>query len=139
MLIKSFQVSCPPRLAKAPRWDLRVVLKNLKQAPYEPLASASDKVLTLKTLFLVALASAKRVSELHGLSRVVSHTKLWASVSLSLAPGFVTKNQKPEDSASYDGTFSIPALSSLKDASADDLLLCPVRALRYYLRRTKQR
>ena len=39
---------------------------------YEPLESLLLWALTKKTLFLVALATAKRVGELHALSRQVS-------------------------------------------------------------------
>ena len=48
-----------------PAWDIVVVLQALTRAPFEPLASASDKILTYKTVFLLALATGKRRSELH--------------------------------------------------------------------------
>ena len=134
-LFKHFRVNCPPTPLRSPRWDLTLVLESLRKAPYEPLSTASDKDLTLKTVFLLALASSKRVSELHGLSKVVSHTREWSSVSLSLAPDFVAKNQIPDDPSSYVGTFSIPALTNLEKCSDKDLLLCPVRAMRKYLSR----
>ncbi len=51
-----------------PPWDLAVVLEGLKGPPFEPLLGASLKHLSLKTVLLLALASAKRVSDIHALS-----------------------------------------------------------------------
>ena len=50
-----------------PQWDLGIVLEALSQPPYEPLREASFKHLTLKTVFLLAMASVGRHSELHAL------------------------------------------------------------------------
>ena len=47
-----------------PQWDLGIVLEALSKPPYEPLREASLKHLTLKTVFLLAMASAGRRSEL---------------------------------------------------------------------------
>ena len=51
----------------------------------------------MKTSFLLALASARRVSELHGLSAEVRHSKGWSSMTFSLAPDFLAKTQLPGD------------------------------------------
>ena len=48
------------------QWDLGIFLEAL-QPPYEPLREASLKHLTLKTVFLLAMASAGRRSELQAL------------------------------------------------------------------------
>ena len=58
----------PPRELRAPPWDLRLVLRSLTGAPYEPLGQADLKFLSWKTLFLLAVCSVKRVGELHALS-----------------------------------------------------------------------
>ena len=42
-----------------------IVLEGLSKSPYEPLREASFKYLTLKTVFLLAMASAGRRSEIH--------------------------------------------------------------------------
>ena len=133
-LFKNFRSQLPRRECRLPNWDLSLVLKSLTRAPYEPLSAASDRDLTLKTVFLLAFASAKRVGELHGLSRVVSHTRGWSSAGFSYAPDFVAKTQRPEDS-SFAGTFSIPSLSDFVGGDRDEMLLCPVRCLREYIRR----
>ena len=47
-----------PRLTQVlPQWDLGIVLEALSKPPYEPLGQASLKHLTLKTVFLLAMAS----------------------------------------------------------------------------------
>jgi len=50
-----------------PQWDLCTVLEFLRGAPFEPLQEASLLLLTYKTVFLLALASSKGVSSIHGL------------------------------------------------------------------------
>ena len=49
-----------PRITPVVQWDLGVVLEALSKSPYEPLREASFKHLTLKTVFLLAMASAGR-------------------------------------------------------------------------------
>ncbi|XP_068204646.1 uncharacterized protein [Palaemon carinicauda] len=68
MLIRSFEQSCPPSSPRVPKWDLARVLDMLSKPPFKPLKDIVDRNLTLKAAFLLALASAKRVGELHGLS-----------------------------------------------------------------------
>ena len=51
-----------------PPWDLDVVLGALQRSPFEPLGGANLKWLSMKTAFLLAITSARRVSELHALS-----------------------------------------------------------------------
>ena len=58
----------PGTCLSAPSWDLPLVLRSLTTAPYEPLGQADLTFLTQKTVFLLALCSTKRVSELHTLS-----------------------------------------------------------------------
>ncbi len=54
------------RLARpmaVPSWDLSVVLEGLVTAPFEPLESASERILTFKVVLLLALTSLKRVGD----------------------------------------------------------------------------
>ncbi len=51
----------PVRPTAIPSWDLSVVLEGLVTAPFEPLESASERILTLKVALLLALTSLKRV------------------------------------------------------------------------------
>ena len=71
-LIRSFEISAPRPLFLPPPWDLDKVLQYLSGPPFEPLARASFLNKTKKALFLLAMATAKRVSELQALSFSVS-------------------------------------------------------------------
>ncbi|CAJ0949011.1 unnamed protein product, partial [Ranitomeya imitator] len=58
-----------PRISKpVTQGDLGLVLKQLTKPPFEHLISVELKFLTLKTVLLLALTSAKRVSELQAMS-----------------------------------------------------------------------
>ncbi len=58
----------PTRPTAVPSWDLSVVLEGLVMAPFEPLQSAPERILTLKITLLLALTSLKRVGDLQALS-----------------------------------------------------------------------
>ena len=135
MLFRNFEVNAPPRGIRPPQWDLTLVLRALLQRPYEPLSAASDRDLTLKAVFLLSFASAKRVSEIHGLSRVVRRALDGESLAFSFAPDFVAKTQRPEHPSAYFEEFSIPSLVGFVGEDEEDRLLCPVRAVSYYLDR----
>ena len=74
-LLRSFSRSVNPVELRPPAWDVSLVLQSLTMAPYEPLRTCEERFLAQKTLFLLALASAKRIGELHALSYRVSHTR----------------------------------------------------------------
>ena len=71
-LIRSFVIERPHRPPMPPCWDLDIVLKYLMSSAYEPLESSDLRTLSKKTLFLLALTTAKRVGELQALSRRVA-------------------------------------------------------------------
>ena len=48
-------------------WNVTLVLKSLTSTLFVPLKQSSDRHLTFKMYFLLALASPKRVGELHNL------------------------------------------------------------------------
>ena len=50
------------------QWDLTLVLEALCETPFEPLNQIPLKMLSLKTALLLALTTAKRVSDLGALS-----------------------------------------------------------------------
>ena len=56
--ITSMELQRPRTTPVLPQWDLGIVLEALSKPPYEPLREASLKHLTLKTVFLLAMASA---------------------------------------------------------------------------------
>ena len=135
MLLRSFSRSVGPVELCPPAWDASLVLQSLTGTPYEPLRTCDERFLAQKTLFLLALASAKRIGELHALSYRVSHTRNWGEVSFSFVPGFVAKTQDPSSLAPRFEGFSVPALPNERN-NRNGRLLCPVRAVRRYLDRT---
>ena len=90
-LLRSFLRSVNPVELRPPAWDVSLVLQSLTGAPYEPLRTCEERFLAQKTLFLLALASAKRIGELHALSYRVSYTRDWGEVSFAFVTGFVAK------------------------------------------------
>ena len=134
-LIRSFELDKPVSRSLTPKWDLSCVLRSLTKAPYEPLASASIKFLTYKTVFLLAFATARRRSELHALSVESGYARFNesdGSFSLLCQPGFLAKNQLP---SVLPEAITVPSLSANCGPSDPDRFLCPVRSLKYYLKR----
>ena len=72
-MFSSSEKSCPPREIKLPEWNLSLVLRSLTHPPYEPLKLSSDRHLTWKTFYLLAIVLASWVSEVHDLSYRVRH------------------------------------------------------------------
>ena len=140
-LIRSFCIEHPHRLPTPPCWDLDIALSQLMSEAYELLSSLSLRSLTKKTLFLVALATAKRVGDLQALSKVISSQG--NDMILSYLPHFIAKTERAD--APLPRSFHLCSLAEfagdLEAEFAGDLeegsLLCPVRALRTYLERTK--
>ena len=75
MLLRSFSRSVDPVELRPRAWEVALVLQSLTGAPYEPLRTYEERFLSQKTLFLLALASAKRIGELHALLHCVSHAR----------------------------------------------------------------
>ena len=96
------------------------------------------KHLTFKTVFLLALGSDKRRSEMHAWqNRNIRHQSDWLKVSLYPSPSFLSKNQLAKEGPNSVAPGVITALGPTLDRSLkSDRSLCPVRALRYYLDRT---
>ena len=135
-LIRGASLRDARRPRRAPAWDLVLVLASLREAPYEPLGRASLKLLSFKTVFLLTLASGRRGSEVHAISGASADIAFEpdGSVSLHFLPEFLAKNQVP---GSVPPTLFIPALTRILCPDDADRLLCPVRALKFYLDRTK--
>ena len=138
-LLDSFHRDKPKGRRGVPAWNLSLVFHQLTKAPFEPMRKASLKHLTFKTVFLLALVSGKRRSEIHAwLYRNIRHQENWSQVSLYPSPSFLSKNQLARDGPAAVAPVVIPALAPSLDRSLkEDKSLCPVRALRYYLDRTK--
>ena len=128
-LIRSFEISKPRPLFPTPPWDLDKVLEYLAGPPFEPLSKASFLDKTRKALFLLAMATAKRVSELQALSFSVSYQG--EDLVLYYDPFFRAKTE----SVSNPLPRSV-VVPSLEDFVGDlpERVHCPVRAIRYLRR-----
>ena len=127
-LLRSFQVEAPVREVHPPSWDLPKVLTFLRSSPFEPLSAASLCDITHKTLFLIALATAKRVGELQALSRLVSFSS--SAAGLSYVPEFVAKTETA--TRPLPRSFEVKSLGDFAAGLPEELLLCPVRSLCLY-------
>ncbi|XP_068104139.1 uncharacterized protein [Hyperolius riggenbachi] len=91
--MKSVERSRPIVKKSCPRWDLSLVLNVLMEEPFEPLEEISLRNLTIKTIFLVAITSAKRVSELEALSSDEQFCSIFEDrVILKTVTDFFTKS-----------------------------------------------
>ena len=134
-LIRSFQLERPPQRKVAPQWNLSLVLQALLKPPFEPIAKCELKFLTLKTVFLVALASGRRRSELHALCFDSHHFRQNQDQSMvTLYPDldFVAKTQALDAVAE---PIKLKAFTSVGGADIDRKL-CPVRSLLQYRKAT---
>ena len=133
-LVRSFELQRPVQRSVTPKWDLSWVLVCLQKAPTEPLHKSSELHVTIKTAFLLALATAKRCSEIHALAMDANHLRFNqsdGSVSLIVQTGFLAKNQLPSICP-----IVIPSLARTCKREHLGRLLCPIRALKFYLKMT---
>ena len=133
-LIKSFAIQRPVDRPLAPKWDLAFDLTHMCKAPFEPLDKASLFYLSVKTVFLVTPATARRVSEVHALSIDSDHLRLSnidGSFILRTQVGFLAKNQLPSRAPD---SIIIHRLSNFC-CKSDNLnrIVCPVRPVKIYL------
>ena len=136
-LIRSFELQRPVQRSLTPKWDLSWVLVCPQKAPHEPLHKASKLHVTLKTAFLLALSIAKRCSEIHALAMDSNHLRFNqsdGSVALIVQTGFLAKNHLP---SIYPDPIVIPNLACVCKREHMDRLVCPIRALKFYLKMTR--
>ncbi len=129
----------PVPSCRVPSWDLSVVLDGLMVAPFEPLESAPERILTLKVTLLLALTSLKRIGDLRALSvseMCMDFAPGQVKVTLRPRPGYVLKVL----SASFRSqvvtlhSFHPPPFASGEDERLH--MFCPVRALKIYVDRS---
>ena len=122
-----------------PLWDLSVVLDALSHHPFEPLETVEMKFVSLKVVLLLALTTAKRVSDLQALSIRPSCLQIAPGISkvcLRPNPAFVPKVVE----STYRcltvelSAFHPPPFSSAEEQRLNTL--CPVRALHVYVSRS---
>lgn len=133
VFMKGLAASMPVSRPLPVQWNLNVVLSFLQGV--EPLSSVSPLALLKKSLFLVALASGRRISELTHLSwkepfLVITHS----GAKLAYTPGFLAKNEVPSKLHSRIFIQSIPC-----SPHSQERFLCPVRCLLHWRQRIRER
>jgi len=139
-MIRHFSVQRPRKRVTMPKWDLARVLRSFLHSPY--VQDGSDKHIplkwfTIKTVFLVALATGRRVSCIRSLAyefivgKGASHSQVLSLVTL---PEFRAKNQ---GSKARPERLLLPGMAHLVPHDPERFL-CPVRALRMYAHRTAE-
>ena len=91
--MRSFELERPRVMTHLPKWNQASVLSSLSSAPFEPLDFCGFKKLTLKTVFLTALATGRRHSDFALSCSDVQFTD--HLVDLLAFPRFWAKNQLP--------------------------------------------
>jgi len=131
-LVNSLKINAPKAAIKVPQWDVFIVLEALKGPPFEPANTCDAAHWSYKTAFLLALATAKRRSELHAIDyKAIRWEK--DMVHLSVLPDFVAKNQRPGESFP---PIVVPSLAHTLGSKDPNRSLCPFRALKWYLEKS---
>ena len=140
-LFHSFKRERPLPTRHIVQWDIAVVLEFLKSGLFAQWSALSDKELTLKTVFLLALPTGKRRNELHALTQEVEWISQGESRSVVLHPdpAFVSKTQLSSKGLGALRPFLVQAIdSAVLSLTEEDKILCPVRTLSFYLDRVKE-
>ncbi len=127
-----------PRVwSRVPHWDLAVVLEALCKPPFEPIEEISERLLTLKTVLLLAISSLKRVGDLQALS--VAPSFLDFAPSLAKAFLYPRAGYVPKVPSSVPRPVVLQAFCPPPSREPDQKRLncmCPVLALDVYFHRT---
>lgn len=107
-----------------------MVLKALVKHPYEPMNDAPFRALSMKILFLVPLATAKRICDLQALSCQVALQE--DDMLISYLSRFLAKTELESNPITRE--FQLRSLSAILGKDAERFL-CSVRALRQYRHR----
>ena len=127
--IRSFELECPLSPVGPPSWDLLKVLSFLRGGSFEPLLSCSLRQLTMKVLFLLSLATAKKVGELQALSCHVAFRG--SDLSPYYLPEFVAKTESVCNP--LPRSFLVKSLEDFMGDMPEERSLSPVRAVWIYL------
>jgi len=115
-----------------PTWCLELVLATLSEPPFEPIRTCRLKYLTWKTVFLLAITSGRRASEMHALCCKPPYIRFSSAgvtlfTNLEFLPKVYTK-------ANASRPIHVPAMRNPRDGALRKL--CVRRALNEYVRRS---
>ena len=115
-LLRSFEITdiTTPRIPL--KWDLSVVLSGLMRRTFKPMELEGLPHVAWKTAFLLALATAARVSELHAIDvNTISFTTEPPKAVFKLLPDFMAKNQKSKSLLGPSRRESLPHSSFISN------------------------
>ena len=120
------------RARARPTWDLNILLRYLDSGAFEPLEDAPFIRITQKTLCLLFLATGRRKSDILNLSRRYHRVGASSRTSLCWLLSYIPKNQR------QSFTPELPSVDRFPSGSDPPNSLCPRRALKIYLRVSRQ-
>lgn len=126
-LLKGVFNSRPPKVRLLPEWNLEKVLVALQKKPFEPLSKVGLKMLTYKTVFLIAITSFRRCSDLQSLKIGEGSINIQSKGITFIRHG-LSKQDRP---AHFGSKIIIPTFEENKK-------LDPKRCLFYYLKETER-
>ena len=127
LLARSQFLQNPPPKKLIPAWNPNKVLSMLEQPEFLNHRATPHRLL-MKTLFLVALATGNRVSEIAAFTRVSSKILPGSKKAIiAVRPGFLYKNQ------TMDRSPPNIVIKALLDQNLTPNRLCPVDSLRCWL------
>lgn len=131
-LLKSFKAERPRSVHTYPKWDLALVLRVLRAAPFEPIDTIDPLLLSQKTAFLLLLASARRVGDIHAVdpNNIVFQPRKQELILTPVA-GYLPKVAATAEGQPRYKSIVIRSLSKITNDPAE-LTICPVRALLAY-------
>ena len=137
--LRSFRLSSAKRLLHSWAWSFSSVLTYPVSPAFEHLFSASGRALTLKPLFFAWLLPLP--IELVSCRLYLPLSPLW----LGLTAFLTSRSWSPSRSrfgcwthtCSFPRSFLVQSLADFAAGLVTDLLLCPVRALRLFLLRSR--
>ncbi|KAE8613519.1 hypothetical protein XENTR_v10007752 [Xenopus tropicalis] len=136
LFFQALQKIRPPVKNPIPPWDLNLVLRALQKAPFEPMGSVDLKFLTWKVTFLLAICSARRVSDLAALS----HLKPWTIFHQDKVVLRTIPSHLPKVTSKFhiNEEIILPSFCPKPTNDRERQLhsLDTVRALKFYLHRT---
>ena len=142
-LLRRLELERPRTVKVLPKFDIELVLHQFLKPPFVD-NNNSDRgtplsVFVTKTAFLLALATGSRSSEMHAFIRSTDCFKNSEdgsgsrSLILKTFPGFLVKNQRPDE---LPVQVTIPSMDHLVGPKDLERLWCPVRAASIYMART---
>jgi hypothetical protein len=133
---KAALLTYPPKQTLVPEWQLPEVLDALSRPPFEPIDQIDIKYLTIKTAFLVAIASSGRTCELKAFDRGPLYCTISPrGVALRVPQSFRPKVVKPQN-IGRSMTFA-PLHTEEEPVSPAVQAVCVCRAIEAYIKATK--